>query len=163
MSRRRFRRSPRNVPRARRPIDKEIRNITITNAGSTQRQTILKTTTFPCTIVGLRWVFTFNNAITTNDDTFYWAIIILHDGNTANTIGTSDGGDFYTPERDVMAFGVTRVSDLDATQGTGPVTIQGSTKSMRKMAQGDQLAFIVLGLTGTAQTVRGSVQYFCKT
>ncbi len=152
------------VPRrggARRAVDKELKLVTLTNVGTTQRSTTLKTTTFPCTIAGLRWHISFLNVLTTGSEFVYWALVIVHDGQAVSAPATSDGGDFYTPEQNVLAFGIISASDADA-GGNIIVMQQGQSKTMRKLKQGDQLIFTTLGINGTAGEVRAIVQYFCK-
>ncbi len=125
--------------------------------------TTLKTTTFPCTIVGLRWDFVFQASSTAGNGIVSWVIVLVKDGNTANTISQSNGADMLTPEQNVMAFGTIGMLDADTTTG-GPkqVHIQGSTKTMRKMQGGDLLQFISLSSLASAGTINGTVQFFCK-
>ncbi len=163
MSRRSFRRFRPNVPLirgSRRPTDKELIfvNQTATTANVT---TTMKTATFPCTVVGLRWDFIMEALVTTNS-TISWIIVIVRDGNAANTISQSNGADMYTPEQDVMAFGTVHVVANDETGGNMNAHIQGQTKTMRKMQQGDLLQFISLSNTVSSAAVRGVVQFFCK-
>jgi len=160
MSKRRRVAAPRRA--ARRAVDKELKNITITNAGTTQRSTVLKTTTFPCTVAGLRWSISLQNALTTDSEHMYWAIVVVHDGESVNAPSTSDTGDFYTPEQNVLAFGIISADDADA-GGRITTMTAGTSKTMRKLKQGDQLIFTSLGINGTAGIVRGIVQFFCKT
>ncbi len=164
MSRRNFRRFRHNVPLvrgSRRPTDKELIYVaqTCTTSNTT---TTLKTATFPCTIVGLRWNLAFKGVIATSASTINWIIVLVHDGNSANTISQSNGADMYTPENDVMAFGTVMVNETD--QGVGPMIahVQGQTKTMRKMQQGDLLQFISLSSVSVSAKVDGVVQFFCK-
>ncbi len=153
------------VPRrgvARRAVDKELKNVTLTNVGTTQRSTTLKTTTFPCTIAGLRWHISFQNALNTDAEFLYWAIVVVHDGQAVSVPSTSDGSDFYTPEQNVLAFGIITAGDKDV---AAPHTAmqEGQSKTMRKLRQGDQVLFTTLGVNGTAGEVRAIFQFFCKT
>ncbi len=149
--------------RVARPIDKELKAINHNDAGSTQRSTVLKTTTFPGTVVGLRWDFSAVSPLTTAAEFLYWVIVVVPDGEAVNTIGTSDGVDMYTPEQNVLAFGNIALADADIAAGPQAVHVEGSTKTMRKLKQGDVLQFSVLGLSGTAGLVRGVIQFFFKT
>ncbi len=166
MSRRNFRRFRQGVPLirgSRRPTDKEL--IFVSQTVTTSNVvTSMKTATFPCTLVGLRWNMVCNGIITTASSTISWIIVLVHDGNTANTISQSNGADMYTPENDVMAFGTIQVQDADLSAG-GPVAVhfEGNTKTMRKMRQGDILQFVTLGENANCATLRGTVQFFCKT
>ncbi len=163
MSRRNFRRFRPNVNLvrgSRRPTDKELIYVSQT-ATTANTLTTLKTATFPCTVVGLRWDMAIRCIISTASATVNWIIVLVHDGNAANTISQSNGADMYTPENDVMAFGTADVNDNDA---VGPISVhvQGQTKTMRKMQQGDVLQFITISTVANAATVRGVVQFFCK-
>ena len=143
-------------------INKEIIAIA-NNPTNTQVQTVLITATFPCTVVGLRWDLTFYGNVTAAEN-FYWAIINLKEGQTADTISATDGASFYQPEENVIVFGTGRTSDIDAAVG-GPnhVHRDGTTKVMRKLQVGDRLAFIGLTAAANGVEVRGLVQFFCKT
>ncbi len=153
-----------NVVRApRRPIDKHLKCITITNMGSTQRNSVLLTATFPGTVVGLRWTMTFYSPLTTGPETIYWVICVVPDGVTASTIATSDTAKMYAPEQHVLAYGVEFLGDFDTGLNPSRSTAVGATKSMRKLKAGDVLSFQVLGLSGTVGTCRGVVQFFLKT
>jgi len=147
---------------ARRAVDKELKLVTLTNVGTTQRTTTLKTTTFPCTIAGLRWNIAFENKNAGASEFIYWAIVIVHDGQAVSAPATSDAGDFYTPEQNVLAFGIIAADDFDS---GGNITriVEGQSKTMRKLRQGDLVMFTTLGITGTAGTIRAIVQFFCKT
>lgn len=145
-----------------RPIDKNLINIAIVNGGTTQRQTNIKTTTFPCTIVGLRWSLSFKNIEANLTENFYWVIAVVPDGVVISNLGTGSGGDLYTPEQHVLAFGQVACGRNDAS-GTYIQNIEGSTKTMRKLSGGDVVMFGVLGLVGTGtQVIRGTIQFFCK-
>ena len=164
MSRRSFRRfkpSVGLVRGSRRPTDKELIYVaqTCTNSNTA---TTLKTATFPCTIVGLRWSMSFLTAVSTSSPVVNWIIVLVHDGNSANTISQSNGADMYTPENDVMAFGTVQTSDSDISAGPLAVQVQGQTKTMRKMQQGDLLQFITFSSAANSTNVRGVVQFFCK-
>jgi len=140
-----------------RPIDKGLVNV-IHGISTTQAETTLITATFPCTVTGLRWEI---GAIGGPQSTSVrWAIIIVRDGNSANTIGASDGSDLYAPEQDVMAFGVQWCPDTD--NGNSNIHWTGSTKSMRKLMGGDKIIFVTKGSFSNG-TVNGCVQLFCKT
>lgn len=144
--------------RVRRPVDKAIVNITKASIGASQVNTDLFTTTFPCTIVGLRWHITMLQDAGTGATFLNWAIIILRDGLTADTLATSDGSTLYNPEQDVMTFGVMQIDN-----NTTTVSNVGETKTMRKMQGGDKLVWLGIGVATNTCTVRGTVQFFCKT
>lgn len=144
-----------------RPIDKSL--ITVSQTATTSvTATTLKTTTFPCTIVGLRWDLSFLSLLTTGNSIVLWFIVVVKDGNSANTPSFTNGADAYTPEQNVLAFGTSRVRDSDV--GSGPSIIHniGSTKTMRKLKAGDLLQFITLSDVASSQLAIGMVQFFCK-
>ncbi len=147
--------------RAARPIDKELKvvNQAVTNSVTS---TTLKTTTFPGTVVGLRWSCGAQSTSTT-DAVVHWAIVVIPDGEAANTPATSDGADFYTPEQNVLAFGVFRVANNAETGGNMTHVWEGTTKTMRKLKQGDVLAFITIGNAATSVNLDGVLQFFFKT
>ncbi len=149
------------VATVKRPIDKELKvvNVALTNSQTTST---LKTTTFPCTVVGLRWSISAQSTLTTGASLVTWAIVVVHDGNSANTMATSDGADFYTPEQDVLTFGVARFPDSDAGNGPNVIQFEGATKTMRKLKQGDLLQLITLANLASVGVFAGVVQFFCK-
>jgi len=158
-------RTRRVVPRrtgARRAVDKELKVVTLVDVGTTQRSTTLKTTTFPCTIAGLRWHIAFQNKNAGASEFIYWAIVVVHDGQAVSAPSTSNAADFYTPEQNVLAFGIISADDFDS-GGKITTMVEGQSKTMRKLRQGDQVIFTTLGITGTAGELRAVVQFFCKT
>ncbi len=156
------RKRPRIAPRgARRPIDKDLIVVSKTITAS-QQATTLKTTTFPCTLVGLRWDISMSSQLTTGVSLLSWAIVIVTEGDSANAMSTSDAASFYTPEQNVLTFGLSRYPDADA--GAGPVVMHwnNNTKTMRKLKAGDTVQFIVQGSAAAQGSVLGVVQFFCK-
>lgn len=146
---------------SKRPIDKELIAVSQTLTNS-QSSTTLKTTTFPCTVVGLRWDLSGSSSLTTGPSRADWAIVVVHDGLSESTMSTSDGSDFYTPEQDVLAFGSGRIMDADGGAGNLQVHWSGTTKTMRKLKQGDVLKVISLASNANAGVFQGIVQFFCK-
>lgn len=144
---------------SRRNLDKKLIAIAQT-VTTTQQATVLFTSTFPCTLTGIRWSIAFGGN-TTSANNLFWAIVMIKDGDTLSTMSTSTGADFFTPEQNVLSFGVIKTADSDG--GTGPMVqnIMGSTKTMRKYMGGDTLQFICIGTAGSSD-VRGVVQFFCK-
>lgn len=144
-----------------RPIDKELKYVNQTCTNS-QTSSTLKTTTFPCTVVGLRWSLSFVTNLTTGSPTINWALVVVRDGLSASTLAISDAADFYTPEQQCLAFGVAHLADIDGTTGPRIQRFEGSTKTMRKLKQGDVMQLICLGDTASTGTLKGVVQFFCK-
>ncbi len=146
------------VIRPRRNIDKVLRVVKKTGF-SAQVGTVLTTATFPCTITGIRWNLGFQGNATSTA-IIHWCIIIVRDGNAANTIATSDASDMYTPEQNVLSYGVAMLSADSSTAGTNVILMEGSTKTMRKLLLGDRIDIIMLA--SQASSVNGVVQLFCK-
>ena len=148
--------------RVARPIDKELKAI-LQAVDDSVVSTTLKTTTFPGTIVGLRWELGAISLIATADSAVYWAVVVVNDGEAANTPAISDAATFYAPEQNVLAFGYGYVSDTDVGSGPRSVSWSGTTKTMRKLKQGDKLQLISLSSVATSAQLRGVVQFFFKT
>jgi len=147
------------IVQAKRPIDKELIVCSQTTTTSVV-STTLKTTTFPCTVVGLRWSLAFSSVVA-SESVISWLIIVVKDGNSANTPSQSNGADMYTPEQNVLAFGVVVVGSTGA--ATDQIQhIEGTTKTMRKLKQGDVLQLITLNSDVSGATLQGVVQFFCK-
>ncbi len=149
------------IPRARRPIDKSLVTISDDTMPASSFEQIIKTTAFPCTVTGLRWQITARSLTAGQAPEVAWAIVVDPDGNGVQSLSVgAAGATFYTPEQNVMAFGITKLSKPDAAQAT--FTWTGSTKTMRKLKVGDNLSF--LGLNDSAENVAisGVIQFFCK-
>ncbi len=106
---------------------------------------------------------TFLSATAAGSPFVSWGIVVVPDGEGINTPSHSDGGDWYTPEQNVLAFGAIRIADNDLTAGPLSLNIEGSTKTMRKLKQGDVLSFISLCDIAAGAFVDGVVQFFFKT
>ena len=143
-----------------RPIDKVLVFITDDGIGLTQVSTTLLTAATACTMVGLRWsMASFKDGGTGgNVSNFEWAIVLVEDGNTANNLGVGNGGSYYDPKQNVLAFGVS--PNLQNTQP--PLHITGNTKTMRKLRIGDTIRLITKGQNTETSGVRGIIQLFCK-
>ncbi len=145
--------------RGKRPIDKDLIVVAHTTTNSVVA-TAMKTTTFPCTVVGIRWQISVE-ALVASNQLISWGIVITRDGDSVNTPSQSNGASFYQPEQDVLMFGIT------ALQSTGVATSQtkdfeGSTKTMRKLKAGDVLNFISINSDANGSTLNAIVQFFCK-
>ncbi len=144
----------------RRPIDKLLINVGDLTSGS-QQEVVLVTATFPCTITGLRWAIALQVGDTASC-TGSWMIVIVRDGNSANTIALSSASSAYEPEQDVLAFGVFETKDGTAGGGNTGVLMEGSTKTMRKLMGGDRIIWIHIETAASGGTFNGIVQMFCK-
>lgn len=151
-----------NVIRAaRRPIDKSLVVVSlIAVAGSMQTIELQPTAPFPSTLTGLRWSISVVNVAGTAITKFYWAIVFVPQGTTASTLSVSNEATFYSPEQNVLAFGVANSLTSVAAQ---PVTFNGTTKSMRKFKVGDTLDLIVIAQATDTWQIQGVVQFFMKT
>jgi len=127
----------------------------------------LTTANFPCTLTGLRWDL---NSPMIADDTseahyFNWAIVLVKQGNDANDLLTglqADPAILYEPEQNVLATGFFSPG-TQSSQTSG--TWRGSTKTMRKLQVGDQVAMIYRlgGATSVTELFfGGTIQFFCK-
>ncbi len=141
-----------------RPIDKNLVVVSKNTVDATQVSTTLITATFPCTITGLRWQIATDRAAGTGTAEFYWAIILVKDGNSANTVAISDGATFYEPEQNVLAFGLGSLED----SGPDSMLAEGNTKTMRKLMGGDTIVFIVRGVATNTVNLNAIIQFFCK-
>ncbi len=160
MSRKRARTS--NVVRAaRRPIDKNLVCVNKSAIGASQVSTTIRAAvTFPSTLTGLRWSLNvFNNAGTAETQCF-WAIAVVPQGTTASTLAFSDAATLYSPEKNVLTFGMH--SSLTSVGAQGHM-FEGSTKTMRKLQVGDTVVFIAIAEATNTWSALGVVQYFLKT
>ncbi len=72
----------------------------------------------------------------------------------------SDGATLYSPERNVLTFGV--ANSLTSVANV-PVMFEGSTKTMRKLSVGDAMVIISIAEATNTWEAHGVVQYFQKT
>ncbi len=86
---------------------------------------------------------------------------MVPDGEAANTPGFSDGADFYTPEQNVLAFGMFKLTKAGGGEGVTRDG-EGATKTMRKLKSGDRLQFISFCDQAAAVEIHGIIQFFCK-
>jgi len=145
--------------RGKRPIDKDLIVVNQTTTTSVTT-TALKTTTFPCTVVGIRWVISIQS-IVASIQLLSWAIVITRDGDSVNTPSQSNAASFYQPEQDVLMFGTTHLSDNTFATGT-IMNFEGTTKTMRKLKAGDVLNFITINSDANGASLDAIIQFFCK-
>lgn len=148
--------------RARRPIDKALPCVFMTGLVNTQQTQDLVTPNAPCTVMGIRWSMDawIDDSTATADAEIAWAIVILRDGRTANTMSKTGGSNLYEPEQDVLAYG--RFILRDDAAGMAAHNFEGNTKTMRKLRVGDKITFLALGTASGNSDVRGTIQVFCK-
>ncbi len=141
-----------------RPISKSIIAVTKAGMDSTQVTTTLLTVTFPCTIVGIRWEINCAQDAGTALSGHNWAIVIVKEGVTVDTSGTADAATYFNPEQNCLTWGIGQIDSRTETK-----TYTGSTKTMRKMQGGDILMFIARGEATNTTSIKGLIQFFCKT
>jgi len=144
--------------RVKRPIDKQLIVVNSTVTTGAQTNTTLFTATFPCTIVGLRWVFGARAGGSGVSD-FFWCVHIVRQGNTIPLIATASGGTFVAPEQNVLTYGVHALNN--AVPGPSTIDVDGATKTMRKLMGGDQLFWSGRSDVNNTEVV-GVIQFFCK-
>ncbi len=141
-----------------RPVDKKIIYVTKAGLADAQQTTTLITATFPFTMVGLRWEITIIQDAGTAQTLCAWAIVIVREGVTVDTMSVGDGDSFFQPEENVLVYGTTQMEpNVEA------IRWMGSTKSMRKFQGGDTLQLIIRGSNTNTVGMRGIIQFFCKT
>ena len=146
--------------KSRRPIDKKLVNVNMAPSNNQLNQGLF-TASGACTLTGLRWSFAINaDGATALADSFRWALVILPDGiSTPSTMAYTATSSFYEPEQHVLAFGA---FPADASNTNNSRVIEGSTKAMRKMRDGDQLVCIAgTDSSAGAYYIDGVVQLFC--
>lgn len=149
--------------RVKRPIDKQI--IYVSKAGiaaGATVETVLYTCSFPCTLTGLRWDVQSADDFGTNTITFL--IVVRPGGVAASTINTADTNTVYTPEENVLTWGMNMsIQAAATTTGLQATNHSGNTKTMRKLQNGDILSILIKN-TGANQidVVQGIVQFFLK-
>ncbi len=146
------------TPHTKRPIDKSLVAVLKATVDATQETTVLLTTTFPCTVVGLRWDISFDQDGGTGLAAYTWGIVVVRDGVTVDTLATSDAASFFNPEENMLVFGAGTIDNNTQTKQH-----TGSTKTMRKMQGGDTLVYIHKGIATNTTGSRGVIQFFCKT
>lgn len=161
----RARTSSTNTRRAKRPVDKQMPNVTQTGIVAANSATVLYAAAqFPGTITGLRWDLSFvRTTNATVKSSLRWVIVVIPQSTTASTLSMTDGAAIYAPEQNVLAYGVVNAMNITAAGVTIPIQQMGSTKAMRKLKAGDALQFIAFGTATEAWAVDGTVQFFYKT
>lgn len=155
-----------------RPIDKQIINVTTAAFGQTQAITTIRPgATFPGTITGIRWRLQLQtNAVAANADTVLvtWVLVRLRDGVVASTISQTNASTMYAPEQDVIVCGTIGGKlplDSIAPEGWNQSWFdEGTTKTMRKLQNGDQIVLIYKSSnTPVNHFLAGFFEFFYKT
>lgn len=154
------------VRHSKRPIDKKLVSISLTNIiGAQQKTNLYAAATFPGTITGLRWDFnvTRSGGTTNTTGNYGWAIVVTPAGTTTSTLAIGNTSSLYDPEQMVLAFGGGCTFNGAAGASNNNTMYAGSTKAMRKLKTGDTLDFIVFGTATERHDLSGAVQFFYKT
>lgn len=141
-------------------INKHLIYVNKSLSATTQSSTTLFTTTYPCTVMGLRWdgVFMSNSSVS---DTFAtWCIVVVKDTITESTMSQTDGSNFYRPEQDVLTFGVVVGTDSDGGVGPKGTHINGTVKTKRKLQTGDTLEFLIKPTSTNGCSIDVICQFF---
>lgn len=148
---------------SKRPIQKHIHVINMTLQQATQSENTILSTTFPCTLDGIRWFIRcrqISDAQVTS--TIAWAIVVCRNTEAPNTLQQS--GELYVPQENVIAWGCF----LLPTNGEHEnyfiaQKCNGHTKTMRKLQTGDELIFIAYLTNELGDAIiYGAIQYFLK-
>jgi len=124
------------VNRTHRPVDKRLINAIHAAANSTQQSTTLFTATSPCTLSGAKVSFAVNSNTTTSANVVGWALVLVRDNISIQTLVLTDGSNFYTPETELLLGGMLPfVSSNEWNQVE-------SNKCKRKLMNGDKLVLI---------------------
>ncbi len=144
---------------ARRPIDKQIITIsqTVPINGETTILTILRGAT---TLTGLRWNFGVASNQDISDVQYNWALVIVKDGDTANALNVGNNQQMYTPEQNVMSWGTGILTKTSSSAGPATHQWEGTTKSMRKMMEGDNLTMVFTSNVTNGVIIHGAIQLF---
>ncbi len=142
---------------AKRPIDKVMTVVNQGSVGTTDVTTTIFTCSYPCTMTGLRWNLAVDQSAGTGLAQFVWSIIYLREGETIDSMVFGDGLTFYKPESSVLVWGYGSIYNLTQTK-----SLEGTTKTMRKMQVGDTIQFIYKGVATNTSSVFGAVQLFIK-
>ena len=142
--------------RPRRPIDKENMYIISTSLGTTQDKTTIRTATVAETYVGGHIQLSMIRV--SGGGVVNCALVVIPEGLSVPTISTTDGNPIFTPEEYVVWSG----SYFIGGSSVEPLVIKEKLKAMRKMKNGDELAFIARGSVATVATVTANITAFFK-
>jgi len=175
MARRRLRRFRKAVysVQQKRPIDKQLVDGYLALTGTASKYIKIYPfsgdggVTFPGTLTGFRWTISSVNRDEANANLTRWAIVKCREGLIPNALNNHGGGTvsscgtMYAPEQDVIAWGQNTLnSGLDF---PSLINNEGSTKSMRKMQNGDALYFVANDTSAAASGIMFIIQFFYKT
>jgi len=149
----RARYAPSQSRRTSRPVDKQLISATGALTGAQVASRVVLSA-YPCTLIGLRWSIGATKAASTG--VFVWAIVVVPEGTTESTLVLTNEAAMYSPEQNVVAFGV---GLLDT---SNHYAVEGSTKAMRKFKVGDKLLLIAKADGDHTSTLRATVQCFLK-
>lgn len=142
----------------RRPLEKFLVNARIDSGTGSLEIFNTDGFTFPGTLGGLRWTMTY---LSTTGGIVQWVLVKVRDGlgpSTLAALAADSTSTLYTPEVDVMAAGL--IPTYTAAAAVNP-TIEGSTKTMRKMNKGDQI-YLVVNHGAAVGNLNAVIQAFYK-
>ncbi len=143
--------------RARRNVDKVMTAVNHTGITATQVSSTILVSAFPSTITGIRWDLAFDQTAGTGASHMNWAIVLVKEGENADTMVRTDDTTFYQPESNCLVYGFQIIRN-----GTTTGHASGSTKTMRKVMIGDEILFLFAGSTTNHASVVGVIQLFQK-
>ncbi len=145
--------------RAARPIDKQI--ITIDRIGGIdEADTLMIVQAGARTLTGLRWMISFSANTSQSSPSYFWAIVLVKDGDVANALDIQNLGSLYQPEQHALVWGAGRLTPIGDSSGPRIMKDQGTTKIMRKMMDGDKLVLLSTTNVNAGILVTGAVQFF---
>lgn len=140
---------------------KQIMLISSSPVGNNTMQFNLTTTiTMACTVAGIRWDFDVAGlTVQPAARTYYdWALVVLREGSAKVPLygDQQQRQGIFTPQQNVIAWGNGIMNPIG--QWNDHQTIEGQTKSMRKLQAGDNLFLYVQ--SSQVMLLDGRVQYF---
>ena len=146
--------------RVKRSIDKVQISVDLATVNGTQQGTTILTSAFPATVTSIRWDLAFFQDTGTSICEINWAIVLIKDGESADTMVKADGLAFYQPKQNCLVYGVDVIVN-GLTFGMSKHT-SGTTKTMRKMIIEDEIIFIARGIAVDSFRVFSVIQLFQK-
>ena len=139
-----------------RPIDKDITYVSSASLGTTQDNSVLRTSTVAETYTGGH----INASVVpvSAGGIIQMVLAVVPEGITSPTLTTTDANALYTPEEYVVW---SQTFALISGQVT-PIQVNAKIKSMRKMKVGDRLILSARGSVATVGTTHVLVTAFYK-
>lgn len=151
-----------------RPVEKEIIYFNHLVSSTSIIHTNLYTATFPCTVENLRWdMMVYHESILTAVQVAGWAIVVVRHSEQNGDLSFANGDDFYTlANANVMAHGIEgtcfEVDPQLSAQTPTIVNSEGTSKTARKLQNGDRLVWIGKSTHVVGANMQGVVQFIIK-